>query len=166
MRPKCNLSNMELIRAKEVLKFLSQHAPPELIGNRPKKETAHIWWTLSILIEESFQGGVEMAGACADISKCFNTLPRVPIFTLARLYGLPEHLCNTWHCALNGMTRMFQMEGVVGNPLTSTCGMPEGDPLSVCGMFLVNLALHSFLDFHRPTIRNVDICRRLAIYGP
>lgn len=136
-----------------MLKFLSQHAPPELIGNRPKKETAQIWWTLSILIEESFQGGVEMAGACADISKCFNTLPRVPIFTLARLYGLPEHLCNTWHCALNGMTRMFQMEGVVGNPLTSTCGMPEGDPLSVCGMFLVNLALHSFLDLHRPTIR-------------
>lgn len=156
-RPICVLSAIyrtwSSIRAKEVLKFLSQHAPPELIGNRPKKETAQIWWTLSILIEESFQGGVEMAGACADISKCFNTLPRVPIFTLARLYGLPEHLCNTWHCALNGMTRMFQMEGVVGNPLTSTCGMPEGDPLSVCGMFLVNLALHSFLDLHRPTIR-------------
>ena len=156
-RPICVLSAIyrtwSSIRAKEILRFLSKQAPPELIGNRPKKETAQIWWTLSTLLEDSFQGGVDIVGACADISKCFNTLPRVPIFTLARLYGLPEKLCPTWHRALSGMTRMFQMEGMVGNSLTSTCGMPEGDPLSVCGMFLVNLSLHSYLRVLTPNIR-------------
>lgn len=156
-RPICVLSAIyrtwSSIRAKEVLKFLSQQAPPELIGNRPKKETAQIWWTLSNLVEESFQGGSDLAGACADISKCFNTIPRVPLFTLARLYGLPETFCCTWHRALTGMTRMFQMEGAVSNPLSSTCGMPEGDPLSVCGMFLINLSLHSYFDVYRPNIR-------------
>ena len=156
-RPICVLSAIyrtwSSIRAKEILKFLSLRAPAELIGNRPKKEPGQIWWTLSSLVEDSFQGGADFAGACADISKCFNNLPRVPIFSLARLQGLPENLCQAWHRALDGMTRMFQMEGAVGNPITSTCGMPEGDPLSVCGMYLINLSLHAYLRVLRPNIR-------------
>lgn len=156
-RPICVLSSIyrtwSSIRAKEILKFLSLRAPPELIGNRPKKEPGQIWWTLSSLVEDSFQGGTDFAGACADISKCFNNLPRTPIFALARLQGIPVKLCQAWHRALAGMIRMFQMEGAVGNPLTSTCGMPEGDPLSVCGMYLINLSLHSYLRVLRPNIR-------------
>lgn len=132
------------IRAKEVLQFLSARAPTELIGNRPRHETADIWWSIACQVEHSYHGGPPLAGAIADITKCFNALPRVPIFSLARLLQLPKAFCDTWCQALTFMQRRFVVEGGVGQPLLTTNGYPEGDPLSVCAMFMVNLALHAF----------------------
>ena len=67
------------IRTRQNLRYLAQNAPPELIGNRPRKETADIWWTISLQIEASLFHNHPLAGATADICKCFNALPRVPI---------------------------------------------------------------------------------------
>lgn len=132
------------IRAREVLQFLSARAPAELIGNRPRHETADVWWSIACQVEHSYHGGPPLAGAIADITKCFNALPRVPLFSLARLLQLPKAFCDTWCQALTFMQRRFVVEGGVGQPLLTTNGYPEGDPLSVCAMFMVNLALHAF----------------------
>lgn len=131
------------IRAREVLKYLSARAPAELIGNRPRHETADIWWSIACQVEASYNGGPPLAGAIADITKCFNALPRIPIFALARLLHLPTAFCSTWCQALTNMQRRFVVEGGVGRPLLTTNGYPEGDPLSVRAMFMVNLALHA-----------------------
>ena len=50
------------------------------------------------------------------------------------------------------MERRFVVNGGLGNPIHSTCGYPEGDPLSVCAMFMVNLALHSAMSSKQSAI--------------
>ena len=147
-RPICVFSQIyrtwSSIRAREILRYLSSRAPAELIGNRPRHETADVWWSIACQVEASYQGGPPLAGAIADITKCFNALPRTPLFALAKLLQLPSQLCEAWCQALTGMQRRFVVEGGVGQALLTTNGYPEGDPLSVCAMFLVNLALHAF----------------------
>ena len=138
------------IRAREILRYLSARAPAELIGNRPRHETAEVWWSIACQVEASYHGGPALAGTIADITKCFNALPRIPIVTLARLLHLPKAFCDAWCGALTCMQRRFVVEGGVGQPLFTSNGFPEGDPLSVCAMFMVNLALHAFASSRNP----------------
>ena len=141
------------IRARQILQHLADKAPEELIGNRPRRETAHVWYVVSSLVESSLCETSPLAGAVADITKCFNALPRVPIFVLAQLVGIPAPVCNAWHRALGQMERRFCVAGCIGNGLKSTCGFPEGDALSVCAMFLVNLAQNAYLANCRVDLR-------------
>lgn len=143
------------IRARQILRFLANHAPTGLVGNRPRKETADIWWTISMQIEASLFYGYPMSGATADICKCFNALPRVPVTCLAEWLGIPSFFTSCWLRAQNGMERRFVISGHAGNSITSSCGYPEGDPLSVCAMFLVNIALHSVLDARKTSIHTL-----------
>ena len=145
-RPICILSCAYRVwaslRARQLLRALSKIAPPELVGSRPAKETADLWWQLSLAIEQCFDSGTHLSGVQVDITKCFNALPRVPTFFVARWLGVPAAFCETWHRALGGLKRRFIINGHVGAPLSSTCGFPEGDPLSVVAMYLVNIAFH------------------------
>ena len=113
-------------------------APTEIVGSRPGCEAGTIWWRLACIIEEGFyHDGQDISGLSCDLSKCFNTLPRVPVFWLARRLGIPSYIVLTWHRAVANMTRRFQVLGKTGPPLGSCCGFPEGDPLSVVGSFVV-----------------------------
>ena len=145
-RPICILSFVyrvwSSLRAKQLLRALAKIAPPELIGSRPAKETADLWWQLSLAIEQSFDSESHLSGVQVDISKCFNALPRVPVFVIARWLGFPASFCEAWHRALGGLERRFCVNGHVGAPLSSTCGFPEGDPLSVVAMYLINIVVH------------------------
>ena len=141
------------IRARQILLHLAANAPDELIGNRPRRETAHVWYVVSSLVESSLCEEAPLVGAVADITKCFNALPRVPIFALARLVGIPGPICRAWHQALCQMERRFSVGGCIGRSLSSSCGFPEGDALSVCAMFLVNLAQNAYLSQCRIDIR-------------
>ena len=141
------------IRGRQILHHLSQSAPDELIGNRPRKETAHVWMTVAQLVESGLDQESPVVGAVADITKCFNALPRVPVLTLARLVGVPPGVCHAWHLALHQMERRFTAQGCIGRALRSSCGFPEGDALSVCAMFLINLAHHAHMSLHKPDLR-------------
>ena len=141
------------IRARQILTHLSQSAPDELIGNRPRKETAHVWLAVAQIVETGLDQNTPVVGAVADITKCFNALPRVPVLTLARLVGVAPGVCQAWHQALHQMERRFTTQGCIGSALRSSCGFPEGDALSVCAMFLINLAHHAHMSLHKPDLR-------------
>lgn len=141
------------IRAKQILVHLAKSAPAELIGNRPRRETAHVWLTVAQIVEEGFGNQRPVVGAVADITKCFNALPRVPVLTLARIVGIAPGVCQAWHQALHQMERRFTTHGCIGRALLSSCGFPEGDAMSVCPMFLINLAHHAHMALHKPDLR-------------
>ena len=82
-RPICVMSLLyrawASLRAKQALQWLVQFAPAELLGSRPKKETANLWFEVALQIEEGQWYNQEVVGIIADITKCFNSLPRIPI---------------------------------------------------------------------------------------
>ena len=134
------------IRAKQALQWLSKLAPNSLLGNCPGRQAAEIWFELSLRIEDAMYFGTPLSGCVGDVVKAFNCLPRVPVFLMARHLRLPLPLIQTWHAAVTGVQRHFVVEGATGPPLSSTTGFPEGDPLSVVAMFLLNVAFHQFMD--------------------
>ena len=132
------------IRAQQALRWLSKLAPPSLLGNCPGRQAAEIWFELSLRIEDSNYFGIPLSGCVTDVVKAFNCLPRVPTFLLARHLRLPPKLITTWHAAVSGVQCHFIVEGATGPALSSR--FPEGDPLSVVAMFLLNIAFHCFMD--------------------
>ena len=122
------------------------------MGNCPGRQAAEIWFELSLRIEDAMYFGTSLSGCVGDVVKAFNCLPRVPVFLMARHLRLPLPLINTWHAAVAGVRRHFVVDGATGPPLSSTTGFPEGDPLSVVAMFLLNVAFHQYMDHSLDTV--------------
>ena len=140
------------IRAKQALTWLAQFAPPGLVGNQPHKTTAKIWYTIQLEIEQALHLGEPLSGYVTDVVKCFNILPRVPVLALAKRFGFPDELIAPWQRSLAQVSRRFKVQGCMGPGLQSSTGFPEGDPLSVVSMVLVNLAAHEWMRQHTPAV--------------
>ena len=139
------------IRAKQFLKWLVQWVHPSLLGHMPGRSTVDLWYHLAMRIENSLYLNDELSGSVADVVKAFNCIPRAPVFFLARWFRLPAHLVFAWHSAIHNMERRFVVDGATGPSIRGVTGFPEGDPLSVVSMVLLNSALHHYMDRHSPS---------------
>lgn len=92
-RPICVLSliyrTWSSHRARQLLHWIDARAPAQLIGNRPGKSTADLWWHLALLTEESQNGEHSLSGLVTDVAKCFNNIPRPIVYMVARM-GIPQ----------------------------------------------------------------------------
>ena len=141
------------IRAKQCLQWLAQFAPEGMHGNVPGKSTVGVWWSLSMEIEAATQQGHQVSGFLTDLTKAFNNLPRAAVYACALHYGLPLAFVRSWHKSLSNLQRHFVVGGAVSGPVWGSNGYPEGDPLSVVAMVLLNLAMHSALSQTSPLTR-------------
>ena len=141
------------IRAKQCLRFLEGLVPHTLLGNIPGKSPKQLWFHIQQAIEYSYAQGAEIAGCVVDIVKCFNVLPREPLLSLAKLLGFPTEVLVPWESALTQMTRRFQVRGSTGRAINSSCGFPEGCPLSVVGMVLCNIIGEVYMICKNPKIQ-------------
>ena len=159
-RPICVLSFVyrvwSSIRAKEALLHFAKHAPPGMYGTLPGCNSADVWMSLQLAIESSHRSGSPLYGISADLTKAFNMLPRLPIFGLARVCGLPESLVRPWVAAVTGLRRRFRVRGSVGPAILSNCGYPEGDPLSCVAMCIANTAFHLHMSLARNPSRTLS----------
>ena len=57
---------------------------------------------------------------------------------MAKHLNLPEQLTRPWFNYLGGLKRRFELRGTLSEEVTSNRGMPEGCPLSIVGMIVVN----------------------------
>ena len=71
------------IRSRQLIRKLKHCLDPGLMGNVPKRHTAHIWYSVQSLVEAAGQTGEVLSGVVADVVKAFNVLPRLPIFAIA-----------------------------------------------------------------------------------
>ena len=75
-----------------------------------------------------------------DIVKCFNRIPRQPVFDAAKHLGLDDSFVAAWADYLAHLNRRFRIQGILGEPSLSSCGFPEGCALSVVAMVIVGWA--------------------------
>ena len=110
------------IRAKELLTFLSQCAPPHLFGFMPGRSSQAVWYALQHQLEVAHLTNEPLCGITTDLEKAFNFLPRLPVFAFAAHVGIPfpvirawtDHartqiqdswLCRSTHCQPHGLPR-------------------------------------------------------------
>lgn len=73
-----------------------------------------------------------------DLAKAFNLIPRYPAAILLHRLGMPWWCLSFWLKSLSNMSRVPIIDGVMGIPISSTTGVPEGDVWSVLAMIAVS----------------------------
>ena len=98
-------------------------------------------------LEVAKQSNGHMCGAQLDIRQCFNFIPRIPLWYLARRVGVPQPIIVAWQAFLRQMTRAFKVRGQLSSAIGSDTGLPEGDAMSCVGMVLLNISFHHYMRY-------------------
>ena len=128
--------------AREVLMHLSFRLPPSIVGGLPGRDGSLLWYHSQFLIEKTLAEDGELHGAVTDLQKFFNGIPRSALAKLMISFGIPPFFAHSWMNLLNCLKRSVIVAGDYSFPQTSTCGVPEGDPLSVIAAVLLGAQLH------------------------
>eukprot|EP00435_Cladocopium_sp_Y103_P036870 s2188_g9.t1 len=130
------------IRTRQLLQWLHRFVHQGLKGNMPNQSTTQVWRSLAEQIDHAQYFQYDWSGTVTDICKCFNTLPRHVVYFIGRHLQLPSWFMQSWMRTVSQIQRRFVVCGGCSPPVMSCTGFPEGDPLSVVSMVLINHAMH------------------------
>ena len=116
-------------------------------------------------LESNFANGQATNGAVLDIVKCFNHLPRTPLFGVLSHLGAAAPILRAWSRALQLMERRFSVRGSVGQPVRSTTGFAEGCSLSVCAMVAANQLIYVWMTHQSPNVRLISFVDNLELFS-
>ena len=140
-RPITVLSNLYRLWARvlcqQIIYRWSYSLPPCIRGCLKGRCAQDISYWLQQIAETNTLENVPTSGLVLDLRKAFNLLPRAPIGELMRVLGIPAPMVSFWLGSLKNLHRSFQVHDHLGPPLHSTTGIPEGDPLSVLDVCLL-----------------------------
>ena len=134
------------LRSRLFLRHLSAFVDATQLGFIPGCEVAELWMLLQGIIELGILQGQEYVGFVTDLRKAFESLPREPIWFLAKHLGLPERVIDLWEHFLSTTERRFLVDGTVGAGITSNHGYPEGCSLSCTATTLAGISLHAYMN--------------------
>ena len=144
------------LRARECLGHLERLVDRHQFGFLPGREAVQVWFTIQAYIEISMLAGQELCGWVTDIQKAFENIPRGPIKWLSKKLGVHHRIVNFWHNFLDNTTRYFSLHGVVGQPMLSNSGYPEGCAMSCFAMGLADLVFHLYLQAYSQMVTPVS----------
>ena len=84
-------------------------------------------------------------------------------FALAEHLGVPSIVLTPWKAFLQGCTRAFKVRDFLSYATRSTCGMPEGDALSVYAMVQLNFVWHIYQKQFCPNVRACSFVDNLSL---
>ena len=119
---------------------------------------------LSLEIESNHANGFTTCGAVLDVVKCFNHLPRTPLFGVLKHLGAPPQVLRAWSQALALMERRFSIRGSVGDPLRSSTGFAEGCSLSVAAMVAANELVSTWMARQTPHVMLISYVDNLELF--
>ena len=100
-------------------------------GAMPHVSVQDVTMRVQLQIERALKSREPVSGFCMDIQKCFNCIGRYPSQLLMRILGIPDSVTAFWANCMSGLTRVFHIGDTFSEPQPSTCGIPEGCPVSV-----------------------------------
>lgn len=157
--------NWASIRSKEILHHLTPLLSSFSYGNIPRRSTTDMWLGLQQEIESNLANDQPTSGAVLDIVKCFNHLPRIPLFEVLRHLGVAPQLIRAWSSALSRIERRFAIRGSVGQALKSTTGFAEGCSLSIIAMVAANEIISKWMRCRAPKTQLISYVDNLELYS-
>lgn len=152
-------------RTNQLLTHLSKMRAPHQCGFTQDCMPADIWFWIQSGIEASIASGGSKCGIVADIVKCYNCIPRQPLWPLLQCLGIPSFFTHCWSRFLDGLQRSFVIRQSVGPVAASTCGYPEGCPLSCAAMTALDIAWHCWQTHYAPSARALSFVDNLEVTG-
>ena len=142
IRPITILSRMyrqwSAYRSSQVLQHLKRLVPPQVSGAIGCVSANMLAALTMVTAEKALYEHDVSIGAVLDIKKCFNCIPRLPIYALLKAIGVPTMYIRGLARMHQQFIRFLEIGGCVGDPHTSTTGLPEGDSFSVSCMTAIS----------------------------
>ncbi len=111
----------------------------------PNLSTRAIWYFLADKLDRDYGSGLRPCGIVLDIVKCFNTVQRTMVKAALYRLGFDRHIVDTWMRALSQLRRTVLVDSYVYGCSSSTTGLPEGDPMSIIGMYCLTYWFRVFV---------------------
>ena len=151
------------IRARQLLRQLQVVIDSDAYGFVPGCEPSQLWLLLQAEIECNLQQQQAMCGLSVDLVRAFNFIPRQHSFALAQHLGVPSTVLTPWKAFLGCCTRAFKIHDALSVATHSSCGMPEGDALSVYAMVQLNFVWHIYQKQFCPSVRACSFVDNLSL---
>ena len=151
------------LRTKQLIRQIALYMPTEALGFLPDREAPQIRLQLQGTIELMLQHRKPLGGLSTDLQKAFNHIGRDQVWMLASQVGLPENLPRPWKAFLSNFERRFDINGCFGEAIRSNSGYPEGDPLSIVAMSLVDWCYHIYMSHHAPRVQHFSFVDNLTL---
>jgi hypothetical protein len=135
----------------------------EAYGFMPGCEPSQLWLVLQAEIEQTLQVHGDLCGLSTDLTRAFNFIPRQHSFSLAEHLGVPARVIVPWKSFLDQCTRAFDIIGHLSSCATSSCGLLEGDAMSVYGMVHLSFAWHLYMGAYSPSVRALSFVDNLSL---
>ena len=118
---------------------------------RPCLATRSIWGMQVEIIAEYLANSITPCGLVLDLIKAFNVVCRPFLKALMLRLGFQPTIVDAWFSCLEGLSRQALVAGAVYGTSKATTGIPEGDPISVVGMFALCCLFREVVSSHDPT---------------
>lgn len=113
------------IASKFWLKQIDGQLASTLCGNRNGYQSATLWRQVMEAVEFSQLEQDNLCGLVIDLTKAYNTLPRLPCMALALHSGVDMQTMQAWSGALRDMKRRFWINGSVSRGTPPIGGSPK-----------------------------------------
>ena len=127
------------IIADQVLEKMQYQIPVQISGGIPARGAKDLTLQQQFVIETSINTQSGIGGYTLDLVKAFNLIPRWPLKKLFRILKVPNVATDFWFNNLGLLRRLPQIGSCLGKSMASTCGIPEGDAMSVLGMVILSI---------------------------
>lgn len=129
---------------------LAKILPASVRGGIPARQARSIWFELAQQLETAMLFNQSLQGICLDICKCFNALPREPLWTALHALGFPYNILRPWASFLAQNQRRFKVRSSTGRAVFSNVGFPEGCALSVFSMAVLDWIVSLWIESKTP----------------
>ena len=119
---------------RQLLSAFGKFMTCDITGLLPGRGAFEAAYATQYFFEEAHAAGEPCAGITLDLVKCFNAINRSRGVDILRHLGVPEPILAQWSGSLAKLSRRWEVLGQCSDPISSTCGFPEGDVFSVLVM--------------------------------
>eukprot|EP00435_Cladocopium_sp_Y103_P053832 s505_g17.t1 len=126
--------NWARCRSLQILQHLQSLLPAQVAGSAAGVSADLLAAKVMFEVEQAILHHKPRLGLTIDLKKCFNQVPRVPIMQAMRKLGIPVQYITALGSMFQGLRRVIELAGEVGDEWSSTTGVPEG-----CAMSLVSM---------------------------
>ena len=127
------------VRGKQITMHLAGQVPNIIGGPCKGISSEYIAMYTAERVEQALEQNQPLQGLALDIIKCYNAVPRTPLYALLRRLGVPQPIVQAFSCAMQSIERFFVIAGTCSPTFATTTGIAEGCSIAVPSMLALSI---------------------------
>ena len=117
-------------------------------------------------VEHAITANQPLQGLVLDIIKCYNAVPRIPLYALLRRLGVPDPIVQAFSHAMMSIERFFVIAGTCSTTFATTTGIAEGCSIAVPSMLALSILADNAIKKTNATTQTAMFADNWALFDP